>query len=287
MITIMDGKQVANGVKQQMKEIVEVRKLKPKLAVIQVGDNKASSVYVRNKSKACSDVGIEFKDYKLPENISPNELVDLIKTLNSDDSVSGILLQQPVPKHLKGLERLIDVRKDVDGFTAESLGLMVRGDYGYTPCTTYGIFELLDNYRISVEGKHIVIVGRNNIVGKPTMLEMLNANATVTVCHSKTRNLAEITRTADILIVAIGKPAFITNTHIGDNTNVVIDVGINRLETGDLIGDCNHSAIMEKWNYLEKKGINTSDKYITPVPGGVGPMTIAGLIHNVVISTLK
>lgn len=287
MITIMDGKEVSKKMRELLGGVINTRRIRPKLAVIQFGDDKASSVYVKNKSRACEEVGIEFVDHHLSEDTSWEDASNLIAMLDVDDSIDGILVQQPVPKHLEGIEQTIRLKKDVDGFTRESLGMLVRNDEGFVPCTTLGIFDLLDFYRISVEGKHIVIIGRSNIVGKPTMLEALNRNATVTVCHSKTKDLKRIAQTADILIVAIGKPYFIDSSYIGDNTNVVIDVGINRLETGDIAGDCNTESIIRKWKYLEDTGINKENKFITPVPGGVGPMTIASLMHNVVISSLK
>lgn len=287
MITIMDGKEVSKKMREVLRKVISTRGIQPKLVVVQMGNDKASSIYVRNKSKACEEIGIKFEDIHIPETNTWEQVLSVIDQLNENPDIDGILIQQPVPEHLKGIEQFINSDKDVDGFKYTSLGKLVRNDEGFVPCTTLGILDLLDYYRISVEGKHIVIVGRSNIVGKPTMLEMLNRDATVTICHSKTKNLSQITKTADILVVAVGKPCFINNSYIGNNTNVVIDVGINRLETGDIVGDCNMSSIIERWEYLEKNEINKENKFITPVPGGIGPMTVAELLHNMVISSIK
>ena len=274
MAEIIDGKAVAKKIRKELKK--EVEKLKtmeitPKLAGIMVGDNSASQVYVRNKSKACEKAGIEFEEFLFDKDTTEEKLLDTIDMLNKDESVHGILLQSPVPKHIniqKAFEK-ISPKKDVDGFNAVNVGKLSIGQDAFISCTPYGIIKMLEEYNIETEGKHTVILGRSNIVGKPMIQCMLNKNATVTVCHSRTKNIAEITRNADILIAAIGKPKFVTEDLVKDDV-VVIDVGINRMEDGTLCGDVDFENVSKKASY------------ITPVPGGVGPMTIAMLIYNVV-----
>lgn len=274
MAEIIDGKAVAKKIRKELKKEVEELKIKeitPKLAVIMVGDNSASQVYVRNKSKACEKAGIEFEEFLFDKDTTEEKLLDTIDMLNKDESVHGILLQSPVPKHIniqKAFEK-ISPKKDVDGFNAVNVGKLSIGQDAFISCTPYGIIKMLEEYNIETEGKHAVILGRSNIVGKPMIQCMLNKNATVTVCHSRTKNIAEITRNADILIVAIGKPKFVTEDMVKNNV-VVIDVGINRMEDGTLCGDVDFENVSKKASY------------ITPVPGGVGPMTIAMLIYNVV-----
>lgn len=274
MAEIIDGKAVAKKIRKELKKEVEELKTKeitPKLAVIMVGDNSASQVYVRNKSKACEKAGIEFEEFLFDKNTTEEKLLDTIDMLNKDESVHGILLQSPVPKHIniqKAFEK-ISPKKDVDGFNAVNVGKLSIGQDAFISCTPYGIIKMLEEYNIETEGKHTVILGRSNIVGKPMIQCMLNKNATVTVCHSRTKNIAEITRNADILIAAIGKPKFVTEDMVKDDV-VVIDVGINRMEDGTLCGDVDFENVSKKASY------------ITPVPGGVGPMTIAMLIYNVV-----
>lgn len=274
MAEIIDGKAVAKKIRKELKKEVEELKtneITPKLAVIMVGDNSASQVYVRNKSKACEKAGIEFEEFLFDKDTTEEKLLDTIDMLNKDESVHGILLQSPVPKHIniqKAFEK-ISPKKDVDGFNAVNVGKLSIGQDAFISCTPYGIIKMLEEYNIETEGKHAVILGRSNIVGKPMIQCMLNKNATVTVCHSRTKNIAEITRNADILIAAIGKPKFVTEDMVKNNV-VVIDVGINRMEDGTLCGDVDFENVSKKASY------------ITPVPGGVGPMTIAMLIYNVV-----
>lgn len=273
---IINGKELAKKIRGELKE--EVLKLKgkniiPKLAVIMVGNDKASEVYVRNKSRVCEEVGIEFEEFFLREDISQKELIDLINTLNERKDVHGILLQSPIPPHLDIREAFntIDYRKDVDGFNPINVGKLSIGEDCFISCTPYGVIKMLEAYHIPVEGKRAVIIGRSNIVGRPLIQCLLNKNATVTVCHSKTKDIENITREADILIAALGKPKFVTQDMVKDGV-VVIDVGINRNEEGKLVGDVDFENVSKKASY------------ITPVPGGVGPMTIAMLINNVVKS---
>ena len=274
MAEIIDGKALAKKIRKELKK--EVGELKPngitpKLAVIMVGDNSASQVYVRNKSKACEKAGIEFEEFLFDKDTTEEKLLDTIDMLNKDESVHGILLQSPVPKHIniqKAFEK-ISPKKDVDGFNAVNVGKLSIGQDAFISCTPYGIIKMLEEYNIETEGKHAVILGRSNIVGKPMIQCMLNKNATVTVCHSRTKNIDEMIRNADILIAAIGKPKFVTEDMVKDDA-VVIDVGINRMEDGTLCGDVDFENVSKKASY------------ITPVPGGVGPMTIAMLIYNVV-----
>ena len=279
MSQILNGKQLAQKIKDELK--IEVDKLKnekivPKLAVIMVGNDKSSQIYVKNKSLACQNVGIEFDEFLLDENTTEYELLELINKLNYDKTVNGILLQSPVPKHININKAfaLISPEKDVDGFNPINIGNFIIGEDCFIPCTPYGIMRLLKEYQISLEGKNAVIMGRSNIVGKPMIQCLLSQNATVTVCHSKTQNIANIVKNADIVISAIGKPNFITENMIKDGA-VVIDVGINRLQNGKIVGDV-------EFENVEKKA-----SFITPVPGGVGPMTIAMLLENVVKATIK
>lgn len=279
MAELIDGKKVSAKIRENLKEKVEGLKkegINPKLAVIMVGEDKASKVYVKNKSKACNEIGIEYEEFLLPENIEMVELIRIIKELNNREDVHGILLQSPIPKHLDIKEAFnnIDFRKDVDGFNPINVGKLTVGEDSFISCTPYGIIKLLEEYQISIEGKNVVIIGRSNIVGKPLIQCLLNKNATVTVCHSKTKNIEEITKNADILIVAIGKAKFVKADMVKENA-VVIDVGINRNELGKLEGDVDFEEV-------EKKA-----SYITPVPGGVGPMTIAMLMSNVVEAAKK
>ncbi len=279
MAEILDGKKFSKKIKNDLKLEVDKLKengLKPKLAVIMVGKDPASMVYVRNKSKACEKIGIEFEEFLLEENIEEKELFDLIDKLNSDKKITGILLQAPIPKHLdinKAFEK-IDPNKDVDGFNPVNVGKLSIGVDGFISCTPFGIMKLLEEYNIDLEGKNAVIIGRSNIVGKPMAQCLLAKNATVTICHSRTKNIAELTKNADIIITAIGKPKFLTEDMVKNNS-IIIDVGINRMEDGSLIGDVDFENI-------EKKA-----SYITPVPGGVGPMTIAMLMYNVVKAAKK
>lgn len=273
-MTIIDGKALAQEIRNDLK--LEVQELKekginPKLAVIMVGEDKASAVYVRNKSKACNELGIEFEEFIKGNETTQKELIDLIDELNKREDIHGILLQSPIPKKLDIREAFnrIDSKKDVDGFNPINVGKLAIGEDCFISCTPYGVIKMLEAYNIEIEGKRAVVIGRSNIVGKPVAQCLLNKNATVTICHSKTRNIAEVVREADIVIAALGKPKFVTEDMIKDGA-VVIDVGINRNSEGKLEGDVDFENVSKKASY------------ITPVPGGVGPMTIAMLMNNVV-----
>ena len=274
MAVIIDGKKLAQEIRSNLKtqcEELKEKGINPKLAVIMVGEDKASQVYVRNKSKACEDVGIEFEEYLLDANIKQEELIDLINKLNEDNKIHGILLQSPIPRHLDVNEAFgtIAPEKDVDGFNPVNVGRLCLNQDTFVSCTPYGIMKMFEAYDIDLESKKVTIIGRSNIVGKPLIQCCLNKNATVTVCHSKTKNLEEHTKNADILIVAIGRSEFVKADMIKENA-VVIDVGINRSEDGKLTGDVDFENVSQKASY------------ITPVPGGVGPMTIAMLMNNVI-----
>lgn len=271
---ILDGKKVSAKVREDLKlEVDNLKKegIKPKLAVIMVGNDLASKVYVRNKNKACEEIGIEYEEFLLGEETTMEELLNVIDNLNKNQNIDGILLQSPIPKHLdiNKAFRAILPEKDVDGFHPINAGRLSIGEKCFVPCTPHGVVKIIEEYNIETEGKNVVIVGRSNIVGKPLIQCMLQKNATVTVCHSKTRNLEEFAKKADILIVAIGKQKFITENMVKEGV-VVIDIGINRNEEGKLVGDVD-------FNNVSKKA-----SYITPVPGGVGPMTVAMLMENVV-----
>ncbi len=276
MYQIIDGKAISTALKEELKVKVDALKaqgVEPCLAVILVGEDPASTVYVNNKKKACEFIGIKSLSYELPESTTQDELLALIDKLNADDGVNGILVQLPLPKHIDedAVIQAISPKKDVDGFHPQSVGALCIGQKGFVSCTPAGIIELLKRSNVEIEGKECVIIGRSNIVGKPMSLLMLRENATVTVCHSRTKNLKEVTKRADILIVAIGKPKMITAEYVKEGA-VVIDVGIHRLEGKKLCGDVDFDTVAE----------HTS--MITPVPGGVGPMTIAMLMKNCVDS---
>ena len=277
MATIIDGRQLAKKIRANLKkecEKLKVQGINPKLAVIMVGDNPASKIYVRNKSRACNEVGIEYQEYLLPENATQKELLELIKKLNQDKEINGILLQSPLPQHLNINEafKAITYLKDVDGFTPASVGKLCIGEETFISCTPYGVIKMFEEYNIDLKGKNVVILGRSNIVGKPLMQCCLQKDATVTVCHSKTENLNEYTKKADVIIAAIGKAKFLTADMVKDGV-VIIDVGINRQDDGKLVGDVDFENVSKKASY------------ITPVPGGVGPMTIAMLMNNVIKAT--
>ena len=277
MAEILDGKMLAKKIKEELRKDVEELKQNgkfPKLAVIMVGNDSASKVYVRNKSIACEEVGIEYEEYLLNDDTTMDELLALIDKLNKDTSINGILLQSPIPKGLDINEafKAITPEKDVDGFNPCNVGKLCLGQDTFISCTPYGIIKLLEEYGINIEGKDAVVVGRSNIVGKPMMQCLLNKNATVTICHSKTIKLDRVTKKADILVVAIGKSKFITKDMVKEGA-IVIDVGINRGEDGKLCGDVDYDEVSKVASY------------ITPVPGGVGPMTIAMLMHNIVKAT--
>ena len=273
---ILDGKAVSLKVKESVKvRADELKKfgVEPTLAVVLVGEDKASQTYVRAKEKACNEYGIKSVAHRLSENTTQNELLALINVLNLDDSIHGILVQLPLPKHIDTNVVLaaIDPRKDVDGFHAVNVGKLVSGLDGFVPCTPLGVMEILKEYGIEVAGLNAVVIGRSNIVGKPMANLLLNASATVTVTHSKTKNLKEICKNADLIVAAIGKPFFLKADMIKDGA-VVIDVGINRLDDGRLVGDVDFDEVAPKCSY------------ITPVPGGVGPMTIAMLLNNTILA---
>lgn len=277
MAEILDGKNLAKEIRENLKkEVDELKKdnIIPHFAVIMVGDNDASKVYVKNKSKACNEIGIEFKEYLLPKETTQEELISLIKKLNQDEKINGILLQSPIPKQLDIQEAFntIAPEKDVDGFNAYNVGNLCIGGAGFVPCTPLGIMRILEKYKIEVDGKKVAIIGRSNIVGKPMAQCMLAKNATVTICHSKTKELKKELEDADIIVAAAGKRNIVTKDLIKEGT-VIIDVGMNRNEEGKLCGDVDFENVKEKASY------------ITPVPGGVGPMTIAMLMENVVKAT--
>jgi len=273
MAVIIDGKDVSQKVRSEIKDKVLLLKnergITPGLAVILVGDDPASQIYVRGKKNACLEAGFLSREFKLSSETKEEELHDLIKELNEDEAIHGILVQLPLPKHLNAdvFVEAIDPRKDVDGFHPYNVGKLFSGTSYHMSCTPLGIIELLDRYRIGIEGKEAVIVGRSNIVGKPLAMMLLARHATVTICHTRTKDLAEVTRRADILVAAAGRPEMIRGDMVKEGA-VVIDVGINRSETGKLLGDVAFSEVAPKASH------------ITPVPGGVGPMTIAMLLSN-------
>ncbi len=273
MADLIDGKKVSQHIREEVAR--EVEKLKnetgttPGLAAVLVGDNPASEIYVRNKRKACGEVGIYSEEYKLPKETSETELLSLVEKLNNDVKIHGILVQLPLPEQINSTKilRSVSPSKDVDGFHPENVGLLVEGNPRFISCTPNGIMKMLDFYNIEIKGKEAVVVGRSNIVGKPTAILLLHRHATVTICHSRTTRLDEVARRGDILVAAIGRPNFITEDMVKERA-VVIDVGINRNKDGKLIGDVDFERVKEKASY------------ITPVPGGVGPMTIAMLLWN-------
>lgn len=279
MAKLIDGKAVSAKVKSEVR--TEAEKLSEKgikigLAVVIVGDNPASRVYVNNKKKACAEVGFESYEYALPEETTEAELLELVDKLNNDDSVNGILVQLPLPRHINETAVINAIRpdKDVDAFHPENVGHIMIGDYAFLPCTPAGVMELIADTGVDVCGKNCVVIGRSNIVGKPMAMLLLHKNGTVTITHSKTQNLKEICANADILVAAVGKAKFVTPDMVKEGA-VVIDVGMNRNEQGKLCGDVDFDACCEKAGY------------ITPVPGGVGPMTIAMLMKNTLTSAKK
>lgn len=273
MAILIDGKETAKAVREKIHSEVEAfaaeTDKRPGLAVVIVGEDPASQVYVRNKHKACAEVGMYSEVHELPADTDEETLLSLIARLNSDEKINGILVQLPLPKHLdeKKVILAIDPKKDVDAFHPVNVGKIMIGDFTFAPCTPAGVMELLHHYGIDVCGKHCVIIGRSNIVGKPQAMLMLKENATVTVCHSRTVGLADIVRGADIVVAAVGRPKFVTAEMVKDGA-VVVDVGINRTAEGKLCGDVDFDAVEPKASY------------ITPVPGGVGPMTITMLLKN-------
>jgi len=276
---IISGKELAQEKRIEMKHQVNILKQKgiiPGLAVILVGEDPASQSYVRAKEKACKETGIHSEIDIVSTNISETELLQKIEILNKADHIHGILVQLPLPDHIseKKVIEMIDPDKDVDGFHPINIGRMMTGQEAFLPCTPFGIVEMIKSKNIEIEGKHVVIIGRSNIVGKPVGQLLLNENATVTYCHSRTKNMKEFTRSADILVVAVGKSHFIGKDHVKEGA-VVIDVGVNRNDEGKLIGDVEFDRVKEVASY------------ITPVPGGVGPMTITMLLNNTVLSAKR
>lgn len=272
MYQIIDGKKISFEVKEEVKQKVSALKEKGisvGLAVVLVGEDPASKVYVNNKKKACEALGINSYEYLMPETASQEELLTLVEKLNKDERVDGILVQLPLPRHLdeKQVIAAISPDKDVDAFHAVNVGKIMIGDYTFAPCTPAGIIELIERSGISLEGKNCVVIGRSNIVGKPMSMLLLHKNATVTICHSRTKKLADVVANADVVVAAVGKPKFVTADMVKEGA-VVIDVGINRMDDGKLCGDVDFDAVAPKCSY------------ITPVPGGVGPMTIAVLMQN-------
>ena len=261
--------EVKANVKKLTDELKETHNITPGLAVVIVGDDPASRVYVNNKKKACEAVGFMSEEYALPAETTQEELLSLVETLNNKESINGILVQLPLPKHLddKAVIEAISPLKDVDAFHAVNVGKIMLGEYDFLPCTPAGVMEMLHSYDIPVEGKECVVIGRSNIVGKPMGMLLLHENGTVTICHSRTNNLAEVCKRADILVAAVGIPKFVKADMVKDGA-VVIDVGMDRDENGKLCGDVDFENVKDKCSY------------ITPVPGGVGPMTIATLMKN-------
>ena len=271
MAEIIDGKAISLAIKEECRDKVEREKLDRCLAVVLVGNDPASAVYVGNKKKACEFCGVKSVSHELPENTSEKELLELVDKLNKDETIDGILVQLPLPSHIDEdkVIKAISPDKDVDGFHPENVGRLSIGQPGYLSCTPAGIIQLLKRSNVDMDGKNCVVIGRSNIVGKPMALLMLRENATVTICHSHTKDLKEVCKRADILIVAIGKPKMIDASYVKDGA-VVIDVGIHRMENGKLCGDVDFDSV------------EPVASKITPVPGGVGPMTIAMLMKNVV-----
>jgi methylenetetrahydrofolate dehydrogenase (NADP+)/methenyltetrahydrofolate cyclohydrolase len=275
---LIDGKAIAEGIRSEIRaEIQKLPKgLQPGLAAVLVGDHAASAIYVRNKRKACDGVGIYSEEHHLPSDVSQEKLVNLIDSLNQSLKIHGILVQLPLPSHIQTeviLER-VSPAKDVDGFQWVNMGRLMAGYPLFIPCTPFGIMKMLQYHQIPIEGKHAVVVGRSNIVGKPVAMLLLQKNATVTICHSRTKNLVEICREAEILIAAVGRAHMITGEMVREGA-AVIDVGINRLETGKMVGD------------VEFESASRKAGWITPVPGGVGPMTIAMLLYNTLQSAKR
>lgn len=279
MYQILDGKKVSQRIKDELKEkVAELKKqgINPGLAVIIVGNDSASRVYVNNKKKACEYIGIRSEEYALPEETTEEELLKLVDTLNKKDDIHGILCQLPLPKHIneETILNSIDPKKDVDAFHPVNVGKIMIGNFDFLPCTPAGVMELIDESGIDLTGKECVVVGRSNIVGKPQAMLLLHRNATVTICHSKTKDLKEVCKRADVLVAAVGRAKMIDASYIKEGA-VVIDVGINRDENGKLCGDVDFDAVCEKTSY------------ITPVPGGVGPMTITMLLKNTLAAAEK
>jgi len=277
---IIDGKLVSASIREKIKEKTKAIKDKysivPGLAAVLVGEDPASQIYVRNKRKSCEDVGIYSEEHKLPESTTQDELLELINKLNNDKKINGILVQLPLPKHIDDslILNSVSSEKDVDGFHPINAGYLFEGKPQFIPCTPHGIIKMLEFYDIDIEGKNAVVLGRSNIVGKPAAILLLQKNATVTICHSRTKNLEDVLKEADIIVAAIGRPHFVKKEMVKEGA-IVIDVGINRLDTGKLAGDVDFEAVKK------------ISGFITPVPGGVGPMTITMLLWNTLTSLEK
>jgi len=277
---LIDGKALAQGIRERIgKDVAELYAqtgIRPGLAAILVGDDPASKLYVKNKEKACDAAGIYVDEHKLPASTTQAELLALIEKVNADPKVHGILVQLPLPKQIdsKVILDAVSPQKDADGFHPYNMGRLVEGVPMFTPCTPKGILKMIESTGVAIEGKRAVVVGRSNIVGKPAALLLMHRHATVTVCHSKTRDLPAVCREADILVVAIGRPKFVTANMVRDGA-VVVDVGVNRLESGAFVGDVDFGPVSEKASW------------ISPVPGGVGPMTIAMLLENTLESAKR
>ena len=280
MAKLISGKAVSAALRTQIREetaaLRENHGIHPGLAVVLVGNDPASQIYVRNKQKACEEVGFRAFEYRLNENSTQEQLLDLIRVLNKDDKVHGILVQLPLPKHIDEQTVILTIapEKDVDAFHPMNVGRIMIGNYEFLPCTPAGVMELIDSTGVDLNGANCVVVGRSNIVGKPMAMLLLHRNATVTICHSRTKNLKEVCARADILVAAVGRPGFVTGDMVKPGA-VVIDVGINRSAEGKLCGDCVFDECAEKASY------------ITPVPGGVGPMTIVSLMKNTLLAGKK
>lgn len=276
---IIDGKAIANKLKLQIRQEVDQLKaqgIQPGLAAVLVGDNPASMIYVRNKRKACDEVGIYSEEHRLPEQTKQEDLLNLIESLNSNPKIHGILIQLPLPKQINTDRVLnaVSLAKDVDGLHPYNVGRLTMGTPQFVPCTPAGVIAMLDEYKIPIEGRRAVIVGRSNLVGRPLSLLLMHRHATITVCHSRTKEIGAICREGDILVAAMGKPKFITAEMVKKGA-VVVDVGINRLETGQLVGDVDFESVSKKAGW------------ITPVPGGVGPMTVVMLMYNTLQSARR
>ena len=272
---ILDGRKIKSEIMDELRLTVDKLEIKPKLVVIQIGDNEASNIYINQKKKMCEYIGYQFELKKYDEDIKEEELLKIIDKLNKDKMVNGILVQMPIPKHINAdkIQNAIEYVKDVDGLTDINTGILFHNKEGLYSCTPLGIMELLDRYNINVKSKHVVIVGKSNLVGKPLIGLMLNKGATVTSCNSLTKDLGKYTNDADILVVAVGKPKLITSDMVKDGA-IVIDVGINRYD-GNIVGDVDYELVKDKASY------------ITPVPGGVGQMTVAMLAKNILLAYLK
>lgn len=276
---VMDGKVISKEIKEKLRKETEVLKSQgvvPGLAAVLVGENPASTIYVKNKRKACEESGIYSEGHCRPQSTSQGELLELVERLNKDPKIHGILVQLPLPKHLSAdlVLNSVSPLKDVDGLHPYNIGKLMMGDPVFVPCTPAGVMAMLDYHAIPIEGKTAVVVGRSNLVGKPVAMLLMQRNATVTVCHSRTQNLPEVCRRADILVAAIGRARFVTGEMVKDGA-AVIDVGINRLADGSLVGDVDFEAVSKRAGW------------ITPVPGGVGPMTIAMLLQNTLLSAKR